>query len=129
MKIEECRLMIDRGFEETIDIVSERFHRAGFRVTQTEEGDRQNWARPGEPRHYAVLNASLPELSFPGDAQSAVLGCRLSIFALTPTCTLLAAETPLTRYPALAVLIPRVERRIHNTLAHLTRESATSAAA
>jgi hypothetical protein len=79
------------------------------------------------------LKATLPELTFKdrpwGGRSSSVLGCRLSIYELTASCSLLTADAPLSSYPTLALSTQRVSHRVDDALTELARESATSEAA
>ena len=41
-----------------------------------------------------------------------LLGCRVSVFELTGSCTLVTIESPVVNYPALSGLVPRVTERL-----------------
>ncbi len=88
MRLEEWRLVVDGDFERTLENVNDAFRTGGFALTPVESGDYPNAARPGEPHRYALLYATLPELRFQtdraADASASMLGCRLSIYELTP---------------------------------------------
>jgi len=126
MGTDERRLILDRGFERAMETVLSAFIREGFSVKPLEAGDLHYRERAstcsGQTTNgslrFALLEATLPELSFaalPGDA-AALLGCRLTLFELTGSCTLLTAENPLTKYPLLASIVPRVADRVSRAL-------------
>jgi hypothetical protein len=130
MRLEEWRIVIDRDFDQTVTSVAGVFRSAGFSVAPVESGDLPNAARPGEPHRYTLLHATLPELSFQNDdASASMLGCRLSIYELTASRTLLTADIRLMPYPALALLIPRVAKRVGDAVMRLTPEPAAIQAA
>jgi hypothetical protein len=130
MRLEEWRLVVDGDFEHTSDNVVRVFQTLGFGVAPVESGDLPNAARPGEPHHYTLLYATLPELSFQNDGGSAsMLGCRLSIYELTASRTLLTVDVRLMPYPTLALLVPRVKKRMREALARLAPDSSAVAAA
>ena len=131
MRLEEWRMVLDREFDHAVDSVIGVFQAGGFQVAPIESGDFPNEARPGEPHRYTLLHATLPELSFQAsDAGSAsVFGCRLSIYQLTASRTLLTVDIRLLPYPALTLLIPRVAKRMHEALARLTPDTSVVEAA
>ena len=125
MNIEGRRLVLDESFERAVAAVAGAFLREGFTVEPRDAGDLHDRAIPGDRLRYALMEASLPELSFrlPDScaARTALLGCRLSLFELTGSCTLITAENPLDRYPLLASLVPRLAERVGDALRLMSR--------
>jgi len=131
MNTDERRLILDRGFERALETVLDAFLSEGFAINPVGAGDLHRPNSPGHERRYAMLDASLPELEFrPADeaAAPAVLGCRVSIFQLTGSCTLVTVENPIVRYPVLAALVPRVAERVERVLRALVRLGVLTAA-
>jgi hypothetical protein len=114
-------MVLDREFDHTVDSVIGVFQSGGFLVEPVESGDLPNDARPGEPHRYALLHATLPELSFHIDdaGRASMFGCRLSIYQLTVSRTLLTVDIRLLPYPSLSLLIPRVTSRMREALDRL----------
>jgi hypothetical protein len=116
MSPEDRRLVLDRDFDRAVEVVLDAFLREGFTLRPVEGGDLHQPCVPGHPRRYALLDASLPELAFvsvdASERLSGVLGCRISLFELTGTCTLVTVANPLTRYPLLSLLVPRLTERL-----------------
>ena len=126
MTTDEQRLILDRGFERAMETVLGAFLREGFNVTPLDAGDLHHRDRLStcggqsteRSLRFARLEATLPELSIaalPVEAP-ALLGCRLTLFELTGSCTLLTAENPVTRYPLLASIVPRIADRVGRAL-------------
>jgi hypothetical protein len=125
MNTDERRLILDRGFERAIETVLSAFLSEGFSVKPLDAGDLHHRERPSTcsghtdgSLRFALLEATLPELSFaalPGDVP-ALLGCRLTLFELTGSCTLLTADNPLRKYPLLASSVPRIADRVSRAL-------------
>ena len=131
MNTEERRLILERSFERTLETVLDAFLSEGFTINPVGAGDLHRPNSPGNERRYAMLNASLPELAFrqPGEAEPpAVLGCLVSVFQLTGSCTLVTVENPIVRYPVLATLVPRVAERVERVLHALVRLGVLTAA-
>jgi hypothetical protein len=131
MRLEEWRVVLDRDFDHTVDSVIGVFGSGGFAVESVESGDLPNDARPGEPHRYTLLYATLPEFSFrtdDGGRSASMFGCRLSVYQLTASRTLLTVDIRLMPYPALALLVPRVTKRMREALARLTPEPVVEAA-
>jgi hypothetical protein len=125
MRLDEWRMVLDRDFDGTVDRVIRVFQTGGFSVAPVESGDLPNDARPGEPHRYTLLYATLPELSFQTDdaGTASMFGCRLSVYQLTASRTLLTVDVRLLPYPALTLLIPRVTQRMREALALLTPQT------
>ena len=120
MATAERRLVVDKGFNGAVEAVLQGFLTAGFSVTSIEGGDLHQKSEPGSRLRYALLEARLPELSFvrascPCELPP-ILGCRISVYEVTGTCTFVTASNPLTRYPLLASLVPRLSERTRAAL-------------
>ena len=133
MSPEDRRLVIDHGFDRSIEVVLDAFLCEGFTIRPVDGGDMHQRSIAGDPLRYALLDASLPELTFvPGEGAeslAAILRCRISVFELTGTCTLLTVSNPLTRYPLLSALVPRLTERLLRALRHVAVRSASLEAA
>jgi hypothetical protein len=133
MNTDERRLVLDESFERSVARVLDAFLRAGFKVEARDAGDLHQRVIPGDPLRYALLEASLPELTFrpPGSCSTApgLLGCRVTLFELTGSCTLVTAENPLGRYPLLASLVPRMTERVGAALKLMTHRGSNLEAA
>jgi hypothetical protein len=123
MDTAERRLVLDEGFEQAITSVLDAFLCNGFCVEALDGGNLHRPTREGHSLRYALLGASLPELYFHAapDAQSYLLGCRLSVYELTGSCTLVTVEKPLGTYPLLGAMVPRVTERIGDALRRVCR--------
>lgn len=118
MGSDDRRLILGRGFEPAMETVLAAFLREGFTVKPLDAGDLHQRDHPGSSLRFATLEASLPELcfrGFPADTPT-LLACRVSLFELTGSCTLVTAENPLTRYPLLASMVPRIADRVGRAL-------------
>jgi len=118
MSSDDRRLVLGRGFELAMETVLAAFLGEGFTVTPLDAGDLHHRDQPGRSLRFATLQVTLPELCFrglPADTPT-VLACRVSLFELTQSCTLVTAENPLTRYPLLASMVPRLADRVARAL-------------
>jgi hypothetical protein len=122
METRERRVVLDESFERAIVAVLDALMREGLKVHAIDAGDLHNHAAPGAPLRFAMLEASLLDLRIPpAPAGEEHLGCRLSVYELTGSCTLLTAEDPAARHPLAASLEPRLIERIGNALRQITR--------
>lgn len=131
MNANERRLILDRGFERALETVLEAFLREGFLLEPVGAGDLHRPGRSGRVCRYAMLDAALPELMFRSKVtcdSPAVFACRVSVFELTDSCTLITAESPVVQYPALATLVPRLSERVGHVMRALLRTGALTAA-
>ena len=121
---EERRIILDRGFDRTVDVVLDAFLQEGFRLNPVGAGDLR---RPASPRtqRYAMLDAILPELPF---EPPTALGCRVSIFELTAGCTLVTIARPAVGHPVPAAFVPRVAERVGHVVRMLLRTGSLTAA-
>ncbi len=125
------RLILDRCFDRALESVFDAFVREGFTVDLVAAGDLQRQTSRDVPLRYALLDATLPELDL-RDAPSAqsptLLGCRVSVFEMAGSCTLVTAENPIGGYPALASLVPRIAGRARHAMRLLSRVGTLNAA-
>jgi hypothetical protein len=133
MNSEPRRLVQDQSFEQAIETVLDALLAQGFVVEPVVAGDCQSHALPSEPLRYALLEATLSELNFrrsPSPRSSrAFLGCRLSVFELVGSCTLITVEQPFRQYPLLACLVPRLTERMDAALDSIMRRGTAEKAA
>jgi hypothetical protein len=131
MNHEERRLILDRGFDRAVETVLDAFLREGFCINPVGAGDLHRPQSPGHARRYAMVDAALPELVFGSKSAPeppALLGCRVSLFELTASCTLVTVERPIGRYPVLTTLVPRVAERIERAIRTLVHQGVLTAA-
>jgi hypothetical protein len=131
MNPEERRLILDRGFERALIAVLDAFLQEGFLLNPIGSGDLHRPDSRGHARRYAILDAALPELVFrPKDTSDppAVFRCRVSMYELTASCTLVTIENPIVRYPMLATLVPRLSERVGQVTQTLMRTGVLTAA-
>ncbi len=114
------RLVVDQGFDRTVETVLQAFLNAGFSVTPIEGGDLHQKSGPSGRLRYALLEATLPELSFVRSSCwrefPPILGCRISVYEVTGSCSFVTTSNPLARYPLLASLVPRLSERTRSAL-------------
>ncbi len=130
MTLDERRLLLDRTFDRAVDSVLDGFLHEGFTITPVDAGDLHTRSHPGRPMRYALLDASLPGLALPpGVAKGAtpLSACRVSVFELNGSCTLVTAENRLIRYPLLASLAGCNDERIGDALRLIVRDELASA--
>jgi hypothetical protein len=131
MNDDERRLIVDRGFERTLETVLDALLDERFRIDPVGAGDLHRSQSCGQTRRYVMLDAVLPELDFrPQDASAppAALGCRVSVFELTASCTLVTLERPIVPYPMLSTLVPRVSERLERVIRALVHRGVLTAA-
>jgi len=119
MSSKDRRLVLDQGFDRAVETVLKAFLSEGFTIEPVDGGDLHNRCSSVERLRYAVLGATLPELRFVPSGCGhlpAILACRITLFELTGTCTLVTASSPLQRYPTLASLMPRLSERLGGAL-------------
>ncbi len=121
MKSSERRLVLDRSFDEVVDQMLDAFIREGFSVRSLDGGDLGRGSSLSRAsRRYAQLDVILPDLAASCAAlhvdDHAIVGCRLALFELADSCTLLTAENPTGRYAALSGLASRVDDRMERAL-------------
>jgi len=127
------RLVVDQGFDRTVETVLQAFLNAGFSVTPIEGGDLHQKGGPSGRLRYALLEATLPELLFVRSScwpeSQPILGCRISIYEVTGSCSFVTTSNPLARYPLLASLVPRLSERTRSALGLVTLDGARLEAA
>jgi hypothetical protein len=120
MSSEDLRLVLDHGFDRAIETVLDAFLAEGFAVEPVDGGDLHRRCTVADRLRYTLLEATLPELGVVPcrcmGGLPAILGCRVALFELTRSCTLVTASSPLTRYPLLASLVPRLSDRVSRAL-------------
>jgi hypothetical protein len=125
METYERRLIVDRAFDRTVETVFDAFLQEGFTIAPIEAGDLRRRPVCGEPLRYAVAEATLPTpLPTPlrraaGDAP--LLGCKIAVYELVGSCTLVIATAPCLDYPTFASMAPGLKDRIASALRTLTR--------
>jgi hypothetical protein len=133
MSSEDRRLVLDRGFDRAVEIVLNAFLSEGFAVEPVDGGDLHQRCAAVDRLRYTQLEVTLPELGFVPCRRMGglpvLLGCRLALFELTGTCTLVTASSPLARYPLLASLVPRLSDRVGSALRQAAGQGTTLEAA
>lgn len=126
MNIDERRLIIGSGFERAMETVLDAFLHEGFTVTPIDAGDLHHRSHhrtdPGCSLRYALLEATLPELTPPLPA------CRVSVFEVQGACTLVTAENVLVRYPLPESLARNAADRLAGALRLIVRHDVSTAA-
>ena len=126
------RLVVDEGFNQTVETVLEAFLKAGFSLTPLEAGDLHQKSESVGRLRYAMFEATLPELCFVRTVcrePRPILGCRISVYEVTASCTFVTTSNPLARYPLLAALVPRLSERTRSALGLVAIRGAALAAA
>ena len=133
MSKEDRRLVLDQGFDRAIVTVLNAFLTEGFAVEPVDGGDLHRRCSAVGRLRYTLLEATLPELGFVPcrsvGGLPAILGCRIALFELTGTCTLVTASSALTRYPLLAALVPRLSDRVGSALHQIASQGSSLEAA
>ena len=114
------RLVVEQGFDRTVESVLQAFLDAGFSVSPIEGGDLHQKSGTEGRLRYAALEATLPELGFVRSSCRRefppILGCRIALYEVTGSCTFVTTSNPLARYPLLASLVPRLSERTRSAL-------------
>jgi hypothetical protein len=133
MSSADRRLVLDQGFDRAVETVLGAFLTEGFAVEPVDGGDLHRRSAAVDRLRYTLLEATLPELGFVPcrclGGVPAILGCRIALFELTGTCTLVTVSSPLTRYPLLASLVPRLSDRVGSALHQVARQGSSLEAA
>ena len=128
MSSEVRRLVLDQGFDRAVETVLSAFLTEGFAVEPVDGGDLHRRCAAADRLRYTLLEATLPELGFVPcrciGGLPAILGCRIALFELTGSCTLVTASSPLARYPLLASLVPRLSDRVGSALRQVACQGA-----
>jgi hypothetical protein len=146
MNTDERRIILESDFERALDRVLGAFEREGFNVRPVNGDGRFRVVSDHRIVRCAELEVTLPELTFggaglewPGDdskpdpketagSSPTLLGCRISMYELSPRSTAVTAKSPLVRYPTLSSLMPRIRSRVDNVLRVLVDGVAQTAA-
>lgn len=125
MDLDERRLLLDRAFDNALESVLDGFLHEGFTLTTVDAGDLHGRSHPGHAMRYALLDAALPDLS-PSTgvvtAAASLPSCRVSVFELNGSCTLVTAQNRFARYPLLARLSGANSDRISDALQLIVRD-------
>jgi hypothetical protein len=130
MDLDERRLLLACTFDRTVETVLDGFLHEGFTIAPIEAGDLHDCSHPGHSMRFALLDATLPELSGqtgPAAGGTPLPSCRVSVFELDGSCTLVTAENRLIRYPLLASLASRAADRIGDALRLIVRDELATA--
>jgi hypothetical protein len=125
IKTDERRLILDRGFERAMETVLDAFLCEGFTINPMDAGDLHRPSTPGKPLRYALLEATLQDPAGCAQQSSSCVRCRLLLFELTGSCTLVTADTNLAPYAAPA---PAMHRRVDAALSLASRHGTLSVA-
>ena len=133
MTTNDRRLIVDHGFDCTIETVIDAFLREGLTVTPVGGGDLRQHSAVGDALRYAVLEATLPELAFTVGRRRAdvapVLSCQIAVYELVGKCTMVTATSPVADRQELALVVPRLTDRVGSALCTITRARAGNQAA
>lgn len=125
------RLILDRGFDRAMEAVLGAFLQEGFSITPVSAGDLRRGGNAEHSRRYVLIDADPSELHFDSTTSfvpPSLFRCRVSIFELGGSCTLVTVESPLGCYPALARLVPSLSDRIRQVMRSLRRTPVLKAA-
>jgi hypothetical protein len=132
MSNHERRMVLDEGFERAVALVVEAFLREGFTVEALDAGDLHRLAAPGDQLRFAWLGASLLDREICPSAPAApvprCVGCRLCVYELTGSCTLVTAEHQGSSDPVLALHEPLLTERTASALRILAARPSAEAA-
>ena len=133
MATNDRRLIVDHGFDWTVETVIDAFLREGLTVTPVGGGDLRQQSAVGGALRYTVLKATLPELAHAVGRWRAdvtpVLSCQIAVYELVGKCTMVTATSPVADRQEHALLVPRLADRVGNALCTITRARAGTHAA
>ncbi len=133
MTTNDRRLIVDHSFDCTVETVIDAFLREGFAVTPVGGGDLRQHSAVGDAVRYAVLEATLPELTFDVGSRRAsptpVLSCQIAVYELVGKCTMVTTTSPVADRQEVALLVPQLIDRVGSALSTITRARASSPAA
>jgi hypothetical protein len=128
MTTDERKIILESDFECALERVLGAFERERFNVRPVNGDGRFRVVAGHKILRCAELEVTLPELTFLGPVGSNLLGCRISMFEVTPRSTVVTATSPLVRYPVLVALLPRIRSRVDRVLRALLGGVAQTAA-
>jgi hypothetical protein len=130
MNPEERRLILDCGFDRAVEIVLDACLEEGFTITTAGAGNLQRCASPGRSFRYALLDATLPESSLHAGTMTTPTnsGCRVSLFEIAGSWTLVTVEIPSVCHPATASAVPRVADQVAQVMRRLVDAGVLNAA-
>jgi hypothetical protein len=133
MTTNDRRLIVDHNFDCTVETVIDAFLREGFTLTPVGGGDLRQHSAVGDAVRYAVIEATLPELTFDvgrGRADvTPVLSCQIAVYELVGKCTMMTVTSPVADRQELALLVQRLTDRVGSALCTITRARASTHAA
>ena len=131
MTTNDRRLIVDHGFDCTVETVIDAFLREGLTVTPVGGGDLRQHSAVGDALRYAVLEATLPELTVGRrrDDLASVLSCQVAVYELVGKCTMVTATSPFADRQELELIVPRLTDRVGNALCTIRRSRAGTHAA
>ena len=125
MTTNDRRLIVDHGFDCTVETVIGAFLREGLTVTPVGGGDLRQHSAVGGALRYVVLEATLPELVFDVGPRHAdvtpELSCQIAVYELVGKCTMVTATSPVADRQELALVVPRLTDRVGSALCTITR--------
>lgn len=133
MTTNDRRLIVDHGFDCTVETVIDAFLREGLTVTPVGGGDLRQHPPVGDALRYAVLEATLPELAVAVDRPrgdvAPVLSCQIAVYELVGKCTMVTATSPVADGQEFALVLPRLIDRVGSALCTITHARAGTEAA
>ena len=133
MTTNDRRLIVDHSFDCTVETVIDAFLREGFTLTPVGGGDLRQHSAVGDAVRYAVIEATLPELTFDVGRRRAdvtpVLSCQIAVYELVGKCTMMTVTSPVADRQELALLVQRLTDRVGSALCTITRARASTHAA
>jgi hypothetical protein len=132
METNERRLIVDRGFDRTIELLIDAFLRAGFTIEPFGAGDLRMCQATGNTLRHAVLEAWLPaSVIAPGRRVNiaSLPSCEIAVHELVGSCTLVTAAAHGRDCPTFGSLGPSLDQRIGRALRSLTRVESSIVAA
>jgi hypothetical protein len=133
MRTHERRLIVERSFDRTVEAVIEAFLGEDFTIRPLGAGDLRHPPACGDPLRYAVLEGWPPEAEFPRGCSPAEnppwLSCKITVYELVGSCTLVTATPPGVDYSMFAALAPTLEDRLDKALNALSHRGVLIVAA
>jgi hypothetical protein len=122
----ERRLIVEWDFDRTIEAVIATFLHENFTIRPVDGGDLRHLPVVGDPMRFAVLEGWPPEAEFPRHCTTPPwLGCKICVYELVGSCTLVTATSPGVDNPIFAAL----EQQMDNALKALAQGRALVVAA
>jgi hypothetical protein len=130
MNPEVRRLILNCNFDRALETVLDACLEEGFTIAIAGAGNLHRCASRDRSLRYALLDATLPELSsHAGTATTpTMLGCRVSLFEIAGSWTVFTVEIPVVRRPAIASPVPSVADRVAQIMRRLVDAGVLNAA-